>query len=262
MKNRGFIIALIILLVIVILSLVWLLISCISGKSMFFNGFARKSENLVYDEIYDISEIKEIDVSSNAGDITFKESSSDEIKVMVYAKNKEDASVELDGSVLNVKNDVTNKSRWFNFNTYLSEIIIYIPKDFENKISIKNNYGDCTITALKEASLDIHLDCGDLKIEDIKNVNINSNYGDVKISNILNKCTIDSSCGDIKIENLELKEDSSINSDFGNVKIKKVNNIYIDAKVDLGDVKIEDNARHSDITLKIKSDCGDIKVGE
>lgn len=262
MKNRGFIIALIILLVLVILSLIWFLIIGISGKMNFWNGFARKSENLVYDEIYDISEVKDIEVSSNAGDITFKESSSDEIRVMVYAKNKNDASVNLDGNFLRVKNDISNKSRWFNFNTYLSDIIIYVPRDFENNISIKNNYGDCTLTSLKEASLDIHLDCGDLKLGDIKNVNIKSNYGDVKISNILNKCTIDSSCGDIKIENVDLKEDSSIKSDFGNVKIKSANNVYIDAKVDLGDVKIEGNNRHSDITLKIKSDCGDIKVGE
>ena len=61
---------------------------------------------------------------------------------------------------------------------------------------------------------------------------------------------------------MEINEDSSIKSNFGDVKIEKINNVYVDAKVDLGDVKIEGNDRHSDITLKIKSDCGDIKVGE
>lgn len=261
MKNRGFIIALIILLVIVILSLVWLLIACISGRMNFWNGFTRKSKNLVYDEIFEVSEVKDIEVSSKAGDITFKESSSDEIRVVVYAKSKDDASVKLNGSTLSVKNDIERNNRWFNFDT-LSDIIIYIPNDFENKITIKNNYGDCELISLKEASLDVHLDCGDLSLQKIKNVNIKSNYGDVKISDVLNKCTIDSSCGDIKIENMEINEDSSIKSNFGDVKIEKINNVYVDAKVDLGDVKIEGNDRHSDITLKIKSDCGDIKVGE
>ena len=87
-------------------------------------------------------------------------------------------------------------------------------------------------------------------------------YGNIEVKEILNKCELKANCGNISIGTLSIKENSSIKADLGNIEVNKAHDIYIDAKVDLGDVKIEDNARHSDITLKIKSDCGDIKVGE
>ena len=64
----------------------------------------------------------------------------------------------------------------------------------------------------------------------------------------------------IKIDKVQIAEDSYIKSDYGDVRIKETNDIYIDAKTDLGDVKINTNNRHSEITLKIEGDCGDIKV--
>ena len=79
---------------------------------------------------------------------------------------------------------------------------------------------------------------------------------------IFNKCNINSACGDIKVYSVQIQENSSIKSDFGDVKINNSNDIYVDTNVDLGDVKIRNNNRYSDITLKIDSSCGDIKVGD
>ena len=47
---------------------------------------------------------------------------------------------------------------------------------------------------------------------------------------------------------------------FGDINIGQTYVILIDDKTDLGDVKIYQNNRHAEITLKIKNDCGDIKV--
>lgn len=44
------------------------------------------------------------------------------------------------------------------------------------------------------------------------------------------------------------------------MKIGETNDIYIDAKTDLGEVKVNRNNRYSEITLEIENDCGDIKV--
>ena len=85
--------------------------------------------------------------------------------------------------------------------------------------------------------------------------------GNTEVGTILNKCNIDTDCGNITIDNLEIKENSTIKSDLGDVEIKETNDIYIDAKVDLGHVEINNNNRNSDITLKIDSDCGNVKVG-
>ena len=57
-----------------------------------------------------------------------------------------------------------------------------------------------------------------------------------------------------------MQEASKIDVDLGDVKIKETNDIYIEAKTDLGDTKINNNNRTSNVTLKIKVDCGNIKV--
>ena len=44
------------------------------------------------------------------------------------------------------------------------------------------------------------------------------------------------------------------------MKIHSTNEIYIDAKVDLGDVHINNNYRHSNTTLNIEVDSGDITI--
>lgn len=114
---------------------------------------------------------------------------------------------------------------------------------------------------MENASIDIKQDCGDVKLGKVKDITVKNSYGDIYIEKILNKCIVKSDCGDIKIEEIELKENSSIESDLGNIKIGKTNDIYIDAKTDLGDTKVNTNNRHSEITLKIEGSCGDIKVG-
>ena len=64
----------------------------------------------------------------------------------------------------------------------------------------------------------------------------------------------------MKIKNIELKENSKIKNDLGDVKIGNTNDIYIDANVDLGEYKINKNNRYAESTLKIDVNCGDIKV--
>ena len=103
--------------------------------------------------------------------------------------------------------------------------------------------------------------CGNVKLGKVKNVYVENDMGNVKIEEVLNKLNIRTNCGDVKIEKVNLKEDSSIKCDMGDVKIKEKNDVYIDAKVDLGDCKVNNNNRHSEVTLKIEMNCGDIKAG-
>ncbi|MCI8310066.1 MAG: DUF4097 domain-containing protein [Clostridia bacterium] len=264
MKNRGFIIALIILLLLIIAGLIWFLIICLTGSFNFMNGFrsfGRRSTNIVFDETYKIEDINNIEIISKAGDITFEESEDDNIRVVAYAKNSSDVKVNLNKSKLKVENSVSSKG-WFNFNFDINDIIVYIPEDYSNEINLRSNYGDCKITSLEEASIIVDSDCGNIDLGDVKNATIKSDYGDIKINTIFNKCNINSACGDIKVYSVQIQENSSIKSDFGDVKINNSNDIYVDTNVDLGDVKIRNNNRYSDITLKIDSSCGDIKVGD
>ena len=133
-------------------------------------------------------------------------------------------------------------------------MVISIPKNYAGQLQITSDYGDCEIMDLEEASLKIEANCGDIQLGKIKNLDAKCEYGDIRIAEIFNRCVIESSCGDIKIEQVALQENSVIKSNYGDVKIAKINDIYVDAKVNLGDTKIVENNRHAEIILSIEAD--------
>ena len=114
--------------------------------------------------------------------------------------------------------------------------------------------------SLENASIKIEQNCGDINLGKIKNAEIENDLGTTEIEEVLNSLNIKSNCGDIKIKKLTLQENSKIENDLGDVKIGETNDIFIDAHCDLGDEKIKNNSRQSEVTLKIDVDCGDIKV--
>ena len=103
-------------------------------------------------------------------------------------------------------------------------------------------------------------DCGDIYIGKVKTIKASNSYGDIEIGKVLSELNIENDCGDISIDEVNLSKDSFIKDDYGNINIGKTNEIFIDAKVALGDVEINKNDRKSSVTLQIKNDCGDIIV--
>lgn len=261
MKNKGLIITLLIILSILILGLVCFLVMCLSGHFSFMNMagmFGRRSKNIIFDEIYE-TDLDKLKIIQTAGDIELKESEDGNVRVIAYGEDVSKLKVTLENNELKVDySEYTNKV--FSFNSYLNDIIVYIPKEYAKEIDIDSDYGDCKICDLENATMTIDQACGDIEIGKVKNASINNNLGDVKIGDILNKCNIESNCGDVKISNAQINEDSSIELDLGDVKISNINDVFVDAKTDLGDTKVNSNNRHSEITLKIKNSCGDIKV--
>ncbi|MBQ2937858.1 MAG: DUF4097 family beta strand repeat protein [Clostridia bacterium] len=264
MKNKGLIITLIIILLIIITGLIVFLYLSLSGKLNFQLGFKNlgtKSSNIIFDNSYELDSIDNLEILSTAGNINFKDSTDGKIRVVVYGQNNDELKVSLEENKLKVDySEYKNVSIGFNF--YINDIIIYIPKDYSKEINIDADYGDIEIIDLENATINIKEDCGNVKLGKVKNTSIENSYGNVEIAEILNKFTIESDCGNIKIDKVQITENSYIKSDYGNVKIKETNDIYIDAKTDLGDVNVNTNNRHSEITLKIEGDCGDIKVGD
>lgn len=261
MNHRGLIITLIVLLIIVIILLVAFLGLSLNGRFSFKNWGTKKSNQVIFDNRYEFAEVESLEVLSTAGDIDFEESTDGKIRVVVYGEKEEDLKVELSANKLKVDySKYKHKKISFGFNFYINDIIIYVPKDYANEISVKANYGDINAIDLENATINIEEDCGDITLGKVKNAFVKNSYGDVKIEAISNKVEIEEDCGDVKINSLSIAEDSSIVNNFGDIKIGQTNEIFIDAKTDLGDVKVNQNNRYAEITLKIKNDCGDIKV--
>lgn len=225
MSNRSLLIITIVLLSIIAVCLIAFLVMALTGKYRGFSiGIFESGNNeAVFEESYEEALVNSFEVKSEAGDINIEPSQDEKIKVVVYGKNQDDVKVSFNEG--NLKIDVKQPRRVMIFGTYMNKITIYIPQSYSKELNIKANYGDIDIGSLENSIMNVENDCGS-----------------------------------IKIQNLDIKEDSNIESDLGDIKIEKTSDIYIDAKVDLGDIKVNENNRHSEITLKAKNSCGDIKI--
>lgn len=260
MKNKGFIISMIVFWVLLIIVLTAVLCAALSGRGI--GWYVDHEENtVIFEKSYDIEQINNIKVLSNAGDVKFKESSNDaEIKVVIYGQSDENVSVELQNYLLKVDNTQKNKHVSFALKKYVNEIEVYVPKAYNKKIDVELDYGSIEMIDLENATVTIDEDCGDIDVGKVKNITLRNDYGDTDIDSVLNKLDIETNCGDLDIEHLDLKENSTIRCDLGDVSIGSTNDIFIDTSVDLGNSKVKNNNRYAEVTLKIEMDCGDIEV--
>ncbi len=293
MKNKKLIIALIILLSIIMI--------CFSIFFVFLlqNGFKIKnfkfglqsSNELILDKTYE-EIFNKIIVDATTSEIYIKKSDTSSVRAIIYGE-KDYTKAETNFDTLTIKINEKN-CVGFCFNQKLAKIEIYLPKEFNGNINIKNNYGDISIDEFLNADIDvledcgdvkilggniievennygdieieksniatINEDCGDVRISNINDVIVKNNYGDIKIKDVYNYLNLVNDCGDIEVNNINLNKNSYIKNDYGDIEIGNTNEIFIDARTDLGKVKIRNNYNKSDTTLKIENDCGDIEV--
>ena len=118
--------------------------------------------------------------------------------------------------------------------------------------------GNITVGNIENAKISVS--SGNIKVEKTENITAKAKSGGISIKNIDGFCDLDCKSGYIKIEKCDLNENSSISTKSGGVKIKETNDIYIDAKTNSGDIKVENNNRLSEIELKIETTSGGIEV--
>lgn len=295
MKNRNKImigISILSILILFLLGLMVLLLKENKGFTMNFNFSTKISNHLALDQTYQ-NDFNQILIDQRAGDIEIKNSTNDQIRVVIYGK-EDHVKMNLDDNLsISYQEDAC---KFFCIQKEQSKIEIYLPDSYQKEIKIKNQYGDTKVDSLKETKLNITADCGDIFLEDVntasiqnsygdieikkankleikadcgdvkigkvKDLEIENDYGDIEIGRVTNFLNIKEDCGDISIDNVEIQKDSTITNSYGDIEIETINDIYIDAKTSLGDVDIAVNNRKSNIILKIRNSCGDIEVGE
>lgn len=289
MKNNTHIILFIVALTIVVIVLISFMIHIIQGKRHF--DIKNISVDKVIDEHLEKT-FQTISVDSDAALIEIKNVQEGPAQLIVYGDENR-IQVNKGGNELEV-NIRAKKCFGFCFNVKVAKVEIYLPKNYEGKLNLKNKYGDITVENLPSAIADIEAKCGDIGIESLKKIDITANYGDIdignaqeatikadcgdvkietlgrgkidtslgdiKISKVTEKVDIDESCGNINIGSLYINKNSTIRNSLGDIKIGDTNEIYIDAKTSLGDLEIENNYRHSEVTLKVTNSAGDIEV--
>lgn len=273
--NRGLTITLIAFLSVIVISLIAgltvLLRNDFKFDSLDFDD--NLSTNLVEEK--EISDIKDLDINTSEANIIIEGKDIKNIKVELYSNNVESYEINDEDIIKVVLKE--KKYGFFKIGRKTPNVKIYLPTSYSNHIKTNNNVGDTDIKGIKNASINIKTDVGDLKVDEIDKANItsrvgdikikkvnelvvDSNIGDIKINNINNSLDINSKTGDVKIESVNLKENSLIKSSTGDIKIKSITGCYIDGSSNVGDVNINNNDRKSDIVLTIKNNVGDIKV--
>ena len=262
MKNKGWIIAMIIFWIILIIFLIAFLSYVILNNTNIPIGIYNTSNNseIICNENYDLEFINNIEILVSAGKLKIEENTDDKkVKVLVYGDQNRQIDVSVDNGKLKIDN-TKSKRVVFSFNNHIDEITVYLPRNYNKEINVKSDYENVDMIDLENATINIEESCGDINLGKVKNLQIDSDYGSIDVDTVLNKLDIEIDCGDLKIKNIELKENSKIKNDLGDVKIGNTNDIYIDANVDLGEYKINKNNRYAESTLKIDVNCGDIKV--
>lgn len=293
MKNKGLIITLISVFAVLAIVLIILMVGFISGKIKIprFDFIYKVSNELIMDQTYDV-EFKKIKIKASISDVVLKATNDSNIRIVIYG-DKDALNVKTDNEELTV--EFKEKECFgFCFDRTKDKIEVYIPSSYDKKILINNDYGDVFIDKFLSSNIEVNEDCGDVSILGGNEIKVKNNYGDIKIGEakildidedcgdviidkandikvvnsygdisikeVLNYLNATDDCGDIKIDNMTLNKNSTITNDYGDVEIGYTNDIYIAAKTDLGDVDINNNFRKSDIILKIKNNCGDIKI--
>lgn len=214
----------------------------------------KPSKNLIVEDTY---ELKDIIIKSNASNINIIDSDEQIIKVKIYGD--ENRTTIEDYDKLTIKSNI-RECKFFCLKNEIASIEISIPKDYNNNLIIDNDYGKVKVGNFKNGDFDIEVDAGKVNISEVKNIKLDVDAGDIKIGKINNRLNIEADAGNVIIDEVNLNENSTIDIDAGNLEIGKTNEIFIDAKIDLGSVDINNNYKKSDIELKINIDAGNISI--
>lgn len=281
--NKGLVIFTISLLIVVILLLGGILFVGIRGGNIFegfkFNFSAGKAEKIIEKE-FEIEDFDNVDINFDAGNVEINESVDNKVKVEIYAEEeyKDKYSVDINDRTLNIIEKKFNEFR-FGINMKERKVVVTLPKGFSNNINTKTDAGNIKIANFENATVNIKADAGNINLGDVKDAEIVTDAGNVKVETV-NKCKIKTdagnvnivkvnesldinvNAGNVKIQEVDLKVDSKIVTDFGNVTVEKTNDLNIETKTDAGKKHVENSNRKADVTLEIETDCGNINVNK
>ena len=294
--NNGLRITLITLLSILLIFVVGIMVFLFKGNYNFstINFSFGESKTLVDEK--EITSIKNLNIESNVADVIIetKEGYTNSIKVELYSDHAEEYEITEKNDEIKVV--LKDKRVVTMFGSNSSRIKIYVPATYDKYVVITNRTGDITIGKLPNSDFNISLTTGDVKAEQANNmiislttgdvelnkvfngditattgdVDINSidkvkvklTTGDITIGKISNSLSLTSTTGDVRITDANLKANSNIKSGTGDVRINNTTGCYIDAKTNVGDTRVDNNDRKSDIVLTITSRVGDIRVNK
>lgn len=243
-NNRGLLITLIVLLSFIVVLLSGILVFSISSNTQSFLPMKIKT---ICDESYSSSEISNISVDSAAGDVIVRTSKDGNIRLVAEGINEDNIEAVADGDTLSISSYENNKKwNFFNFNSRNigTDIILYIPKDFN--------------------TLDINLNFGNVEIENELNTSltVENNMGDIEAKVLGGSFNLHTDMGDIEIKRINITNNSSATTSMGDIEIEKADGVNINAKTSMGNCDVKNNTPSSSIILTAETSMGNVEIND
>lgn len=238
-----------------------IILALITFMILFMNGdfkFKSYKSTLIYDEIYEINNINKVSVNVKSSDINFYKSDTDKAIIKVYGRKKDKVTVSEKDSALYIEKEKTERCVGFCFGEV--KIDIYLPNSYEGKIDVKATSGDITSRLNTFNDYTFKVTSGDVEIEKASSIVGKTTSGDLELGNVTSYIDFVATSGDVEIDNLTITKNSSIEVTSGDIEIDNIGDMYISTSVKSGDVKINNNNRHAEYELSIKTTSGDINV--
>lgn len=153
-------------------------------------------EKSIISQNYSLVDIENVSFDFRKSNSTFVVGDGDELMVVQNSmEEKFYLNEKQKGSTLSFVEDS------YIINPQKKKYIIYFPKNYLNKITINNGFGEVNIANIIN-DMDINNNSGKLYFDTIGNVNIKDVSGDVLLKNVEGIANVSSSTGNITVENM------------------------------------------------------------
>lgn len=188
--------------------------------------------------------IKEVNINTDCDDVIITPASRNDINIRYITDGKRQSAINAENGVLTINHTIERDKRvkWYDYINFgfigiERELVIEVPRDFEADINIESDFGDIRVSDIK-GSLSANLDCGDFEIEscEFNLLECQNNYGDIEINRVTSKeIKLDNNCGDIELD--EVSGNIKAQCDLGDIEFDYVSGDNLDFAVDCGDIE-------------------------
>lgn len=232
-----------------------------------FQGAAAPEHRELQTQTVDSGSISKINISANADDIHLRCTDADKITVSYATGKTKQYRFHVDGDALSLEAVSTRQLglKWydylnFSFQEDLNWITVEIPSELQAEFAINTNYGDVSVSDLK-GSMTIDADCGDVKLNrcTFSKLVCSLDFGDIDIDGIsAETIQLTNHCGDIEAEGIA--GNISASCDFGDISLGRVLGNDISLENNCGDIDCVILGNEADYTITAETNVGDKNI--
>lgn len=217
------------------------------------------------EKTFSMEDVTELEIAAVSTDVNFIPTDSTDIRVVFHGTVKSNSDAALpkmvsDRSGQNINIEIKHTKRLFSFvNPERLYLDIYVPKNYDQKITLAQVSGDAEIKDLQLRSIEFALVSGNLLVENLTaEMGIVSVSGDVILRNIKGDIVAATVSGDIDADFTNIEHEIEFNSVSGNVDMKIPEDSCFDLYFESKSGKLDTEFPLSSSKFKIVEQSGEV----